>query len=527
MRMESCEVNSKTLDSLRSLVQSDTPAGFCVFYSLMSPSEWALPEHAVKWIWEYYDVLDNGPEENVAYEAFRGSLKTTVMTIFRSAYRLGCNPTLEVVFGQGNHRAAVENAQHIASLIADVPMWRVLFPDVVPDVDLGWGQAGYQIKRTDIPYGEFRKRRTKVPSFVGAGYASALILGKHPRLDGVLDDVNNYGNTRSPRKLHEVVTKVAKEIRPAFDKCPQIDIFTPWVNEDVGDRAKKRPNTRHIRTPIYKLDGKGELTNVPQWPEEWPEERIQELRDNTAPAEFAQMYLCDLEATKGQALKKAWLEPRYLPENLDSSWPVYIGIDYASVASDQEVRGRDHFALGVIAVHPNGFGILIDGFFGFLPDADAQDVALNWGNNYLNMRAMAIERLGSAQTYYNLMLKNAPFRVKPFGTGNRRKGDRFERQLAPLFKNGKLRLLDDPDNPFLKQFESEWLAWDGLETYYDDCLDAVYYAVGVARNFLRGGADEDDTSWGAIRSRKERIIKSMPGFGFAKRKRDRKNARTR
>ena len=518
--MHNIEVDSSTLDALRTLVQSDTPEGFCVFYALMSPAEWKIPPHAIEWIYEYYDVLRNGPEQNLAIEAFRGSLKTTIMTVFRSAYRLGCNPTLEVVFAQGNHQAAVENAMHVATLIRDIPMFRVLFPGVVDNPDLGWGRAGYHLKRDDIPYGEFAKHRTKVPSIVGAGYSSALILGKHPRLDGILDDVNNYANTRSPRRLHEVVTKVDKEIRPAFDKCMQLDIFTPWVNEDVGDRAKKRKNTRHIRTPIYKLDDNGKLTDEPQWPEEWPVDKIKDLQEDTPPAEFAQMYLCDLTATQGQSLRAAWLEPRTLPEHIDEEWPIYIGIDYASVASDQEVKGRDHFALAVIAIHPNGFGILIDGFFGFLPDAEAQDVALNWGNGYLNMRAMAIERLGSAQSYYNLMLKNAPFRVLPFGTGNRRKGERFEKQLAPLFKNGKMRILDDPDNPFLKQFEAEWLAWDGLETYYDDCLDAVYYAVGCARNFLRGGAEEDDKSWGAQVRHKNRGVKSMPGFGFAKRKRD-------
>ncbi len=518
-------VDLDTLDNLRGLVQTDTPAGFCVFYSLMNPDYWPLPRHAVEWIWEYYDVLRNGPERNIAIEAFRGSLKTTVMTVFRTAYRIGCNPEQETVFGQGNHEAATENAAAVASLIKDVPMWRVLFPQVVPDLDRKWGNKGYDVKRMDIPYGQFRVHRTKSPSLIGAGYGAALILGKHPRLDGILDDINNYANTRSPRKLHEVVTKVEKEIRPAFDKCMQMDIFTPWVNDDVGDRAKKRENTRHIRTPIYKVGPDGKSTDIPQWPEEWPADRIQELRENTPPAEFAQMFLCDLEATKGQQLKANWLLPRYRPEDLDKEWPVFIGIDYASVASDQEIRGRDHFALGVIAIHPNGFGILIDGTFGFMPDAEAQDIALNWGNDYVNMRAMAIERLGSAQSYYNWMMKNAPFRVKPFGTGNRRKGDRFERQLAPLFRKGKMRILDDPENEFLKQFEAEWLAWDGLMTYYDDCLDAVYYAVGVARNFLKGGGDSEDREWGQLQQRKHKQVTSMPGFGFARNRESKRRRR--
>src|SRR3990167_564646 len=200
------------LDRLRALVQADNAEGFLVFYSLVAPADYPIPLHCIRWIVEYYDCLRTS--ENLAIEAFRGSLKTTVMTIYLTAYRIGCSPHLENLFAQGNHRAAVENAQTVASIVKDQPMFRLLFPHVSPDIDKGWGADGYQVMRTDLPYGEWRQMRTKTPTLVGAGYKDALVLGKHPRGHGILDDVNNYLNTRSQRELNAVVHKVEKEIRP-------------------------------------------------------------------------------------------------------------------------------------------------------------------------------------------------------------------------------------------------------------------------------------------------------------------------
>jgi len=507
------------LDRLRALVQADNAEGFLVFYSLVAPADYPIPLHCIKWIVEYYDCLRTS--ENLAIEAFRGSLKTTVMTIYLTAYRIGCSPHLENLFAQGNHRAAVENAQTVASIVKDQPMFRLLFPHVSPDIDKGWGADGYQVMRTDLPYGEWRQMRTKTPTLVGAGYKDALVLGKHPRGHGILDDVNNYLNTRSQRELNAVVHKVEKEIRPAFDDTMiQLDIFTPWTPDDVGDRAKRRPNTRHIKTAVVQLDEFGKATDLPTWPEKFPTERIAEIRANMPPAEFAQMYMCDLEAAQGQALKKDWLQ-WYLPENVKSEWPTYIGIDFASVASDQETKGKDHFALAVLKIHPNGFGLLTDGFFGHVPDAVAQDTALNWGGRYDSLKIMGIEALGKGESYYNWVLSKAPFRVKKLGTGNRNKGYRFEKQMAQMFRSGKVRVAQDLENPFIKQFYNEWAAFDGLGTYFDDCLDAVYFAIAAARNALKAGEGGIDPNWGELDERdRKRAPKKRAIFGFGKTTRD-------
>ena len=289
---------------------------------------------------------------------------------------------------------------------------------------------------------------------MGSGYKEANILGNHPRMHGIHDDVCNEKNTRHPRELLQVIRKVAKEIRPAFDRVKmQIDIFTPWVPDDVGDRAKRRKNTRHVLTPVYtEVDGE----KIPTWPEYFPLTRyegmpkeaqpIDELMEDHGPVEFAQMYLCNLEATQGQQLKKEWLHD-YPHDEIDRNWPVVIGVDYASVAKQQELKGRDHFALSVVAIHPNGFGILIDGWFGHLSRAEGEQKALDFGIKYSGrLRAMGIETAGKSEEFYNVMLASAPFAVRPLTTGNKSKGHRFEYQMAPVFMGFKMRVSDDPTN---------------------------------------------------------------------------------
>lgn len=446
-----------------------------------------MPLHVVNWTWNYFDCVKTG--EDLALEAFRGSIKTTFISNI-IAYTIGCMPWLESLIIQAGDAAAEENTAYIASTVKDNPGFRLLFPNVVPD-ERKWGAEGYEAMDRSMQYGNWRRKRTKVPTLVGGGYKSSIILGKHPRALFVRDDVNNYKNTRSARELKAVKDIVFKEMGPAADRAIiEVDVFTPWVQGDVGDIRKKLPNVRHIRTPIYLLDSEGKLTNEPTWPEIFPEERIQLLRDTLPPVEFAQMYLCDSSAAKGDKLKREWIHMFPHEDIKYGEWPIYMGVDYASVASRQLTRGRDYFALAVSILHPSGFLILIDGVRRHVTRADAEDVALNMGDRFKNqVKEMRIEKLGSGQEFANWMLKNAPFRVKEGGVGNKDKGFRFEFELAPVFRSMKVRVSDEPGNGFIQQFLSEWLAYDGMDAYIDDTLDAMWHCVSAGKTFIKPKKD--------------------------------------
>lgn len=143
----------------------------------------------MSWVHEYFGA--RAAKEDLAVEAFRGSLKTTVFSGYLTAYGIANHPDLETLIIQANDEVAQENTDFLASLIQDNPGWKFLYGHVVPD-SRRWGAEGYEVKSNRMTYGEWRQRRSKTPTLVGAGYKSGVIVGKHPRLHFIRDDINNY-----------------------------------------------------------------------------------------------------------------------------------------------------------------------------------------------------------------------------------------------------------------------------------------------------------------------------------------------
>ena len=114
------------------------------------------------------------------------------------------------------------------------------------------------------------------------------------------------------------------------------------------------------------------------------------------------------------------------------------------------------------------------------------------------MRQLGVEEGGKGEEFLDVMLLQAPFRVKGLSHGNKSKASRFEKEMAPLFKAGYVKLSDKPGDPFIKQFVQEWLAFDDLDTYFDDCLDAGYYGLKLISSKIKsailGGKDRVNTS---------------------------------
>lgn len=509
------------LNQIREIVYSDTPRGFIWFYYFAGPVDpdtddvYPLPRHCVRWIVDFYEA--KAARKNLAVEAFRGSLKTTIFSTLMPVYQIGLHPELETIIVQASEDMAHDNSGIIADTIVNNPGFRALFPHIQKDKPAGWGAKGYEVVDTSQNYGDFRRKRTKSSTFLATGYKSANIQGRHPRLFGILDDINNSRNSRYPRELQAVRSAVEQEIQPAFDKTMMnIDVFTPWREDDIGDIAKRRANTLHIRTPVWKLDENGQKTDEPVWPEEWPLERIERERKDMLPHVWAQMYECDLKGAQGRILKREYL--KYIEvEEIPTDIMVYIACDYASVAKDQALKGRDYFALSVVGQHPSGFLILLDGVRKHVDRTEAEQIFMNWCGLYHKQGRLirsGIEKHGKGEEFADKMMRSAEgWTVKQLTTGNKSKGERFENQLAPVMAGDRFRLTTAL-NSFVDQFVDEFLSYDGMGTYPDDTLDAVYYAVRLAKGYINWSDD------GALydNSFVKKAVQKNPIFKFARRR---------
>ncbi len=450
--------------------QEFSPDGFAAFHGLVM----GLP--LLPHIREVVEEIFIAYEENkgLVVELFRGAAKTTSITVAFTAYLLGNFPENSFLFVQVGDDSASDNSLQVADIIDNNPGWKMVFPDIVPDKDRGWGASGYEVKRSGLSYPEWRQLNAgrKDPSFLGVGYKSRAIIGKRP-FGLILDDINDENNTTSERELRKVIKILTGTIFPAANQSKfRIVIGTPWAENDALHYCLTTEQFNHIKIPIRR-DGK--LT----WPEMYDEKAVEKERKLAGEIEFARMYLLDLSKTKGLVLKKDWLQSWGWDDIIDK-WPVLMGIDYTSTEDPRKMRG-DYFVIAVGRVIPGNKGIVLeDGYRAKVSQADAEDAAYAWASKYPTLIGLGVEAIFSGKEFYNHLLNNANMRalgVVPMPVRfNKSKGYRYEKVLAPLFQKGRVRV-SDAENDFLRNFRDEWINWQGdalEDQYHNDCLDAVY-----------------------------------------------------
>jgi hypothetical protein len=217
---------------LLSQIKGDDPTSFAAFYRLVFGL--SIPPHAYKWIEALYNA--RGRDRGIVIEAFRGSTKTTTLTIGFTAWRIGWNPEKANLLIQVGDDIANDNTLAIASIIEHNPGFSACFPHIKPDRAMGWGAQGYEVMRTDIDYVQWRKMcsKRKDPTLLGVGYKSHAIIGKHPEGLLIVDDINDELNTASERELAKVRKILTDTIFPTkMEDTWAVFVGTPWVENDV------------------------------------------------------------------------------------------------------------------------------------------------------------------------------------------------------------------------------------------------------------------------------------------------------
>ena len=151
----------------------DDQDGFAAFYEVIHGKP--MPTHATKWVKYIYKARDaiaatkakldelkkagveadpkqfEDEKQGCVIEAFRGSTKTTTITVTFTAFQIGHHPEKTNLLIQVADDIAQDNTASIAGIIQDNAGWKKVFPNVVPDEAKGWGAGGYNVKRSDMP----------------------------------------------------------------------------------------------------------------------------------------------------------------------------------------------------------------------------------------------------------------------------------------------------------------------------------------------------------------------------------------
>lgn len=493
----------------------DSPRGFACFFRLMHGTP--LHSEGERWIANAYRA--HGLGRGLAQECHRESGKTTVFSKFFMAFRMGHEPHKINAVIRINDEKASETTAAVARIIETDEMWKLIFPHVVPDKTRGWGERGYFVRRTDISDAEWNRLITPNPdgpSLVGYGWKSGSITGS--RFNGlvVVDDIHDEENTSSERQLRDV----KKWYTDTFKFCVmrgawEIWNFTPWVEKDLYAYIKATGEYLHSRSPVMRPAKEGdpgasyweptplhpdmpEAGNIPisgrwwklYWPEQWDFDRIASYYRTSGMLGFARMMFLDLEATRGLNLKADWLH-EYPGDQIGTSWPVYVGIDYATTVDKLRGKERDFFSMSFYRGIPGGGLVLFDGYKGKISKGEALQRVQAIAGIYPTIQLIAVETHGKGEELYNdMVLLNdvygKPLPLLSIQHGKKSKGDRFEGWLAPRFQMARIWISDTP-TPWLTSFREQWLTWPNCEN--DDDLDAAYMGAVAGEGALPSFAE--------------------------------------
>jgi predicted phage terminase large subunit-like protein len=463
---------------------ADIPESFAAFYELVFGMQ--PPKHVVdEWIRPLYEAREEG--KGVVIEAFRGSTKTTTLTIAFTAYRIGKEPHKANLLIQVGDDTASDNTAQIADIIEHNPGFKAVFPHVVPDRDRGWGAGGYEVKRSDIPYEQWRDMNSQRhdPTLMGVSYKSRAIIGRHP--DGVLivDDIHDENNTASERELATVRKILTGTIFPTItDETWQMFVGTPWVENDALHYVASTGEFKHVQTPVYRENGEDlEYT----WPEKFGEAEVERQKNLAGSIEFARMFMLDLTASKNKIFKFQ----HYPSSEIRFSWPIIAGVDYAGTmsAAKNKMGDNDYFAIAYVAKLPGGGAVVIDGVLEHCTQAEAELFVKRGQEMYPSYLHAVVEGDGKGEDFIQVLRRNPSMKVVPMKTGGKGKDIRLVRQMSPWFESGLVRV-SDAETPFLSELRKE------LDMYplcrYDDALDAVYWALRGMPDVLHMPRTEDE-----------------------------------
>lgn len=484
------------LEILAQAARIDSPNGYFAFYTIMTSGK--PPKHVKSWIRGLF--ADKEQDRGSLIWAFRGSWKTSSISMMFVAWRMGLEPWKTNLILQNNDATAATTSMAIASIIDKDPRFEYVFPNCKPDKGKGWGAQGYWVRDVDKSDEEWMQLTnvSRDPSLVGLGIASGSVIGKHPSGVMLMDDIHDEKNTVSELERSKIIKIVTDTVLPmaivdASKKEGEqlmtwiITVGTPWHEQDAYHYLKDTGEFGFHNTPlmwacdedregaVYFDHKKLQGWYVLAWEEHVPKKSIIQLYNKTGHRGFGRMYLLSLIASFELGLQFHSFPTESLPKDTYGHYtvPVSAGVDYASMIELRgkvtDLRNRSKFALAVGVVLPTGSAVIVDGIVGHFTQLKAEGHVQKIAGLHKTFRTTAVEMNGKGEEFFSIISRNPSLDLLPFWV----KGDklhRLEMQLGPWLEMGKI-MIADGDTPFLNEVRKA--LWEFPHGNLD-VLDAIY-----------------------------------------------------
>lgn len=437
-------------------------------------------------------------------EAARELIKTTVITNYFTAFRIGQQPHRANLMIQVGDDIAKDNSSQVARVIKDYAGWKKCFPHVVPDLEKGWGDKGYEVRQThkwengqmvaltDEEWNKLIATR-KDPTLLGVGYSSHSLIGKHPDGVCVIDDIHDENNTASEKEMDGVLNIVESVINYTFTADAWVVyVGTPWAEHDTLGYIKRTSVYLSVVMPNYMELVDGQMTFPTEWKEDtrkvymWPELRGEEwvrkkLSQTRKMSEFLRMILLTLK-NSGEKIYKVFSYPHKEIKWLE--WEIVIGLDPTATFSTVSGKnaGVSHFAICYALKTPWNTIVIGGGYLEKVGADVGERELIRFIRSHPNFSRASVEDDGAGAIFIGFVSRNNGLKINNHSAIElSRKHSKKERQfdfLSPYTAAGTV-LISDEDTPYLNALRKYFERYPQIDDKSEalDAADAACYAV--------------------------------------------------
>lgn len=386
-----------------------TPRGLHAFMELVprdheTQSRWTVAAHH----WEWQSAAFIHDRLNIIAPIEHG--KTEQMTFARTAWEIGCDPSLRHVLVQNTADQAVKTARAIRELIESNADYHRVFPHVTPGYP--WTDRAFTVARPNMA--------DRNPTLQATGLYGPILGARVDRAK--FDDIEDFESTRTPkarRKTQEwlritVLSRLTRRAR-------LINVETAWHPEDLAHTFRKdgMPTIVHR---IRRIDGSY------LWQSRWDTERERKKRRELGPLAAARMLDAIARADELGRFKEAWVQkalkngegkPFYPSVRPDNGSTIVVGVDLAVG------RGEDHdlTAFATVLADAKGRRYLLNMESGRWSGPDIVARIIQHSRRYPG--AIILVENNGAQDYIRQFAADEVASIVPYTTGASKADPRF------------------------------------------------------------------------------------------------------
>lgn len=441
------------------------------------------------------DWLRTDLTENKMIMQFRGSFKSTLVTVCENIQDILNNPDITILIQQSTDENACAHLKEITSHFEE----NLLFRTVYPEFCLPEGQRlGNQFAIT-VP--NRTKKFLPQATVEAAGVTTRLTSRHYTKI--VCDDIVDEKTVTNPEQIENALERYKMLRSLLMPNGWRRIVGTRYDYEDVHGWILKNHKDKYN---IYHQPAIDMQTGKPTFPELYGEKILQDILSEQGSYIYGCQYLLEPSPKTEQQFKKEWF--RYTTEEemeqtYGNSMQHYIGVDWAA----SENKKADKTAIVVIGLTPHKDIYIKETIIKRMTPYDSIEVLMRLCMEYQPM-AVGMETnacLGFAKEFYQYKMAQSDtyFTIKPIHQ-TKSKFQRILLSLQPLYQNNTSkvgRTIYHMTHMHEMKLEEQLLRFG--RTSDDDLVDALEMAVQIAE--APASTAKREYPWGSFEARKQRL----------------------